>query len=92
MTDEELLIECKKGLGLPGNNTDFDGVLRQKIKAVKSFLKGAGVSEDMMNDDLAVGAIVLGVTDTWNLTGGETKFSPAFYAIVGQLAARSMVK
>jgi hypothetical protein len=91
MTDADLLVECKKGLSLPEDGTDFDGVLMQKILAVKSFLKGAGVSDAMLNDDLAFGVIVLGVTDIWNLTGGETRFSPAFYVMANQLAYRSQV-
>ncbi|MCX7570407.1 hypothetical protein OS242_10575 [Tumebacillus sp. DT12] len=89
MTDADLLIECKKGLNIPVASTAFDGTLMQKLAAVKSFMMGAGVSADLLNDHLAVGAIVLGVTDIWSLTGGEIKFSPAFNTMVGQLAMRS---
>jgi len=89
MTDAELLIECKKGLNIPVTGTGFDGVLTQKLLAVKSFMKGAGVSDEMMDDDLAVGVIVIGVTDLWSLQGGEVKFSPAFYTLLSQLAIGS---
>lgn len=91
MTNDDLLIECKKGLSLPNDSTDFDGVILQKIMAVKSFMTGAGVSSVVMNDDLSVGVIVLGVTDLWNLTGGETKFSPVFFVLLNQLSSRSEV-
>lgn len=90
MTNEDLLIECKKGLNIPTNSNNFDGTLNQKILAIKSYLKGAGVSEEMINDDLAVGIIVMGVTDLWNLTGGDVKFSPVFHTLLTQLAIRSI--
>lgn len=89
MTDADLLLECKKGLNIPVASVVFDGALMQKLAAVKSFMMGAGVSAESLRDPLAVGAIVLGVTDLWSLTGGEIKFSPAFNTIVGQLAMRS---
>ena len=86
MTDAELLIECKKGLGMPVEGTEFDGVLTQKLLAVKSFMKRAGVSDETLEDDLAVGVIVMGVGDLWNIQGGEIKFSPAFNTLLSQLA------
>jgi hypothetical protein len=89
MTDAELLIECKIGLNMPVASTQFDGVLNQKLLAVKSFLRGAGVSDVILEDDLAVGTIVMGVCDLWNLAGGEIKFSAAYSILVTQLAARS---
>jgi hypothetical protein len=91
MTDAELLIECKKGLGQQVTGTDFNDVLTQKLLAVKSFMTSAGVTSTMMADDLAVGAIVMGVADLWNVEGGEIKFSPVFYSIVSQLAIGSSV-
>ena len=91
MTDAELLIECKKGLNIQVESTAFDGVLTQKLLAVKSFMTGAGVSSEMMADDLAVGAIVMGVADLWNMESGEIKFSPVFLSSVTQLAAKSAV-
>lgn len=91
MTDAELLTECKKGLNIQVESTDFDGVLTQKLFAVKSFMLGAGVSSTMLEDDLAVGAIVMGVTDLWNMEGGEIKFSPVFYSFVSQLAIAGLI-
>lgn len=86
MTNAELLIECKKGLNIQVDAIDFDGVLTQKLLAVKSFMRRAGVSEEAIVDDLAVGIIVMGVADLWNFGGGEIKFSPAFYTLLSQLA------
>jgi hypothetical protein len=86
VTDAELLIECKKGLDIQVDSTDFDGVLNQKLLAVKSYMKRAGVSDETMADDLAVGVIVMGVADLWNSVGGEIKFSPAFNTLLTQLS------
>jgi len=81
MTNEELLIECKVGLNIPIESMDFDGILNQKIAAVKNYMRRAGVKDENM--DPAV--IVLGVTDLWNTNAGEVKFSPAFESLVVQL-------
>jgi hypothetical protein len=83
-----MLDECKKGLNISLASTAFDNSLTQKMLAVKSFLIGAGVSESIIEDDLAVGTIVLGVGDLWNLSSGEVKFSPAFYTMAIQLAKK----
>lgn len=90
MTNQELLAECKKGLNMPTGATNFDGTLTQKILAVKSYIKGAGVSDEMLDDDLAVGIIVMGVSDLWNLTSGDIKFSMVFNTLLTQLAIRSL--
>ena len=91
MTDAELLIECKKGLNIAAASTAQNGVLTQKLLAVKAFMINAGVAAEMLATDLAVGAIVLGVIDVWNLEGGEIKFSPVFYTLLSQLAYASSV-
>lgn len=85
MTNEELLLECKKGLDIPVASTDFDGPLLQKIAAVKGFMVGAGVSEEGMGSALATGTIVLGVSDLWNSKSGEINFSPVFCTLLVQL-------
>ena len=89
MTDEQLLIECKAGLGIQADSTDFDDVLNQKLLAVKAYMTGAGVSADTMASDLAVGVIVMGVGDLWNDGGGGIKFSPAFHTLLIQLTGQS---
>lgn len=84
-----LLIECKKGLNIPADQTAFDSVLTQKIMAIGSYMTGAGVSDAMLTDDLATAAIVLGVTDLWDIQSGEVQFSSVFNIIVTQLAMRT---
>ncbi|MEN6349332.1 MAG: Ig-like domain-containing protein [Syntrophomonas sp.] len=91
MTDAEVLIECKRGLNIQTDCTDFDAVLTQKLLAVKSYMLNAGVSQEMMADHLAVGIIVMGVADLWNMGGGEIKFSPVFNSLLSQLAISSSV-
>lgn len=82
---DTLLAECKKALGISPDSTAFDGLLTQKIKAIQSYMKNAGVSEDNLSSDLAIGIIVMGVSDLWNVEGGDVKFSPAFYTLLSQL-------
>jgi hypothetical protein len=85
MEAAELLNECKIGLGISPDSVAFDGLVGQKIKAIKSFMKNAGVSDAKMEDDLAVGVIVMGVADLWQTGGGEVKFSPALTTLINQL-------
>jgi uncharacterized repeat protein (TIGR02543 family) len=89
MTNDQLLIECKKGLNISLGTTALDGALTQKLLAVKSYMKSAGVSEAKMSDDLAVGVIVMGVADLWDINPGETKFSNLFYTLLSQLVVSS---
>ncbi|TCJ05048.1 phage gp6-like head-tail connector protein [Cytobacillus praedii] len=85
MDDENLLVECKKGLNIPVNSTVHDSLLKQKMLAVKMFMKNAGVSEENLSNDLAVAVIVMGVSDLWEVRSGEVKFSPVFFTLVNQL-------
>jgi len=91
MTKDQLIIECKKGLNIPVESTNFDGAIGQKVLAVKGYAKNAGASDAQLDTDLATGLIVMGVTDLWNIQGGEIKFSPAFHTILTQLACASLV-
>lgn len=86
MTEDELLVECKIGLDIPVLSTAFDGNLKQKLRTVKGYMRGAGVADALMADDRAVGIIVIGVTDLWQLKSGEVKFSPVFHTMLAQLA------
>lgn len=81
----DLLAECKAGLGLQEAETAFDNVLNQKIATVKSFMKRAGVSEETLSSEDAIGVIVMGVGDIWNQEAGAVKFSPAFISLTAQL-------
>jgi hypothetical protein len=85
MTDEELLNACKSGLGISGDSTAFNSLLTPKIKAIQTYMRSAGVSETALKNDLAVGVIVMGVADLWEMEGGEVKFSPAFFTLLSQL-------
>ena len=89
MTDQELLIECKKGLNIPVASTAFDNILYQKLLAVKGYMQGAGVSDSVMESDLAIAVIVLAVGDLWNVNSGETKFSPILTNLLTQLSISS---
>ncbi|MFD3271515.1 hypothetical protein ACE3MS_15455 [Paenibacillus dendritiformis] len=89
MDNSELLTECKIALNISLNTTALDGVLLQKLRAVKGFMANAGVSAEDMDSDLATGVITLGVADIWQLEGGEVKFSPVFYTLLSQLAIKS---
>ena len=89
MTSEQLnalVTECKIGLGMQAEETAFDGVILQKVKTVLPFLRRAGVSEETLESEDAVGVIVMAVGDIWNQNAGEVKFSPAFISMATQLA------
>lgn len=91
MTDQELLDECKKGLNISLDSTDFNAMLTQKINIVKAYMIGAGVSDTAFTDEstqfLAMGIVILGVTDLWNLDSGVIRFSPVFNTLLIQLAS-----
>lgn len=90
MAINELLIETKKGLNIPVESTNFDGVLTQKIKAVIGYVGNAGVSDAQLESDAGTGLVVMGVADLWNLQSGEAKFSPAFLLMLTQLSCASL--
>jgi hypothetical protein len=85
----DFLAACKTGLNIAQSTTALDSLLNQKIMAVKGYLSGAGVSAAVMESDLAIGVIVLGVTDLWELTGGQAKLSLMFTTLASQLAYQS---
>jgi len=91
MTNSELLIAVKENMGISAETTNLDNSLLLKIKGVKSYMQGAGVSAEILENDLAVDVILLGVTDIWTITPGEAKFSMIFIQSVNQLSARSII-
>lgn len=91
-TTPELIVKCKIGLQLDTISTDLDGLLEQKVLAVKGFMSNAGVSDAQMEADLGTGAIVLGVSDIWNIQGGNADFSGMFHMLVSQLKFVSMTE
>lgn len=88
MTTEQVLTAVKAGLSVSG--TYNDSVLTQKLLAVTNYMINAGINETILYSNLGIACICVGVTDLWNLTGGEIKFSPAFGMLIEQLAVISL--
>lgn len=70
----ELLSKVKSALGI--TSSAQDDTLKVYIDGMKDFLKSAGVPSEVVEDKISYGAIIAGVTDTWNYSGGEIKLSP----------------
>jgi uncharacterized repeat protein (TIGR02543 family) len=87
--ESDLITACRIGLNISASTTALDDVIKQKLMAVKAYLSNAGVSDADLYSDLAVGVIVMGVTDMWNLSGGQVSFSPMFHTLAAQLALKS---
>lgn len=86
MNDEDILAECKLGLRITSDDEDINRMVMQKVNTVKSFMIGAGVTQEGIESDIALGIIVLGVTDLWEMESGKLKFSPAFYTLLTQIS------
>lgn len=84
VSDVELLARVKSALGITGNYQD--DTLSIYIYEVKEYMKAGGVSSDVINSTLAVGAISRGVADIWNYSAGDADFSSYFMQRVIQLA------
>ena len=84
--DEEQCLELVKKSNLITGNY-LDDMLLQKIKEVKSFMIFSGVAEDVVNSDIAIGTIAIGVNDLYSPQGtsGSQKFSEYFLQRVYQL-------
>lgn len=83
MTDDELLAEVKKRIGVTG--TYQDDTIKGHIVDVKDFMSDAGVSESVMQSNHIIGAVTRGVSDLWNYGAGGGNFSTFFYQRVSQL-------
>lgn len=83
MTDEELLTEVKKRIGITGDyqNETVTGY----IQDVKDFMIDSGVSEEVMLSNKIIGAVTRGVSDLWDYGSGKGDFSPYFFQRVTQL-------
>lgn len=89
MTDTELLEKVKAGLSVGGIYNDAQ--LAVKTGAVRQYMLNAGVTETLIQSDLGVAALTVGVMDLWNLSSGEVRFSEAFSAfLLPQLMAMSL--
>lgn len=86
MTDAELLAKVKNGLGITGEFQD--ATLTVYVEDVKAFLRDAGVSEDVIASEAAVGCIMRGVADLWNYGSGEAKLSDYFMKRAIQLTLK----
>ena len=84
--DEEQCLELVKKSNLITGNY-LDDMLSQKIKEVKSFMIFSGVAEDVVNSDIAIGTIAIGVNDLYSPQGTSVaqKFSEYFLQRVYQL-------
>ena len=71
---DAILSKVKNALGITSEAQDE--TLDVYIDGIKTFMKSAGVSDTVLNSDIASGAIVAGVIDTWNYGSGEVKLSP----------------
>lgn len=89
LTSDQLLQKIKAGLSVSGNFNDAS--LSIKILAVKQYMLNAGVTEDKIETDLGIATLTIGVSDLWNLSPGEIKFSDAFTLfLLPQLQTMSM--
>lgn len=81
-----MLERVKAGMGITGNYQD--ATLQVYLDEVLFYLRDAGVPEDVLDSDAALGIIVRGVTDLWNYGSGGTDLSPYFMKRAIQLAVR----
>ncbi len=89
MTNDELLIKVKQGLGIGGNYQDE--TLLIYIDEVKEYMLSAGVSKTTIESVKAVGAILRGVSDLWDYGSGSVGLSPYFKERVIQLRSEQDV-
>ena len=89
MADLAVVSVCKKSLNIASAVTAFDDRIQQKASIVKGYMRNAGVSETVIESDMAVGVVALGVVDLWSLDGGAASFSPVFHTLLTQLACIS---
>jgi len=87
MTDAELLTAVKAGMTISGTFTD--NALLPKVLAAKQYMLGGGVTIAQLESSLGIATLTVGVTDLWNLSSGEVKFSAAFHILLTQLAMTS---
>ena len=89
MTDTELLIKIKNGLGITG---DFhNATLTVYVDEVKAFMKSAGITDNVIESDVSVGCIMRGVADLWNYGSGNASFSDYFKMRLIQLKNENVI-
>lgn len=88
MTDQELLVEVKKGLSI--TSAFNDNTLLPKVIAVKQYMLNYAIPQNIIESGLGIVTLTIGVTDLWNLSPGVIEFSPAFNMFLTQLNAISL--
>ena len=83
MIDVEILEKVKSGLSVSGVYND--DTLKIKALAVKQYMLNAGITVEQIETDLGIATLTVGVSDLWNISSGEVKFSPAFSMLITQL-------
>ena len=89
MTATALLNKVKTGLGITGDY--HNDILQIYIDTAKQFMLSAGVASGIVNSEVAVGCILIGVNDLWNYSSGKAEFSEFFKQRVTQLALTDAV-
>jgi hypothetical protein len=85
MTNAEILVAVKSGMGISGDYQDT--TLQTYINDIQNFMLDAGVSETMVSDSSAIGCILRGVIDTWDYGNGSAGFSDIFKMRLSQLTS-----
>ena len=84
VTDNDMLTRLKSVLGVSGSF--HDDALMIIINEVKAYLISAGCSDAAVDGEAAVGCVIRGVADLWNLGSGTVGLSPYFKERAAQLA------
>lgn len=83
---EAMLAAVKHRLSMTGSFEDTDSTLNGYIEDVMDFMRGAGVSDAVIESH--PGTVARGVDDCYMNGSGEAKWSPMFVNMVAQLAFR----
>lgn len=83
MTDNDILVKVKAGIGITG--TSLDTKLLQLLAAVKAYMTNYGITTTQIEASLGIQCMTVGVQDLLNASPGEAKFSIAFDLMLGQL-------
>lgn len=83
ITDEELVNEIKKRLGITGTHHDI--LLLAYANDTKEFMHSAGIPAEVVDSEASVGLISRGVADLWNLGSGLGVFSGFFKQRIAQM-------
>lgn len=84
MSDTDILNQILQGMGFGGSTYHFD-ILTPHYKAVFVYLLGAGIPEDVLRTESAIGCLMKGVTDSYYMVPGQSQFSQMFYQLATQL-------